>query len=537
MFSTFENEWNKIENLYNNYCYNENDKINFLSSKSLIIWGTGKLAISLMNKVSSEKIESRVKAFCSNAEYRQSSINSIPVIPQKLMLSDNSYKKDIIIIATEPEYNPTPVYEGEYWDQIYLRCIENGFHDNQIFRCNPDLSIKNFYPMTIEGLKRYYYDGFKLAYNLAKTDEDRNDIIRHIHLIVDFCMNRNFTYDYFDILKYQSCRYIEDYYVRFDGNYDEQCIRFCCAHIDTYYKIPSLLLSDSLKRDFLNIDSLRNRIRAENIAFSLFGEKMQSKQRKYTNACLQCNVYVRNNWYSALSNKISHITLGCYPAPCQSKCIYCDVHNTSKGKYIKSLHEKGIKRILDLSQYLRKKFSQPWVSFRIITGEISIHPLKNDILQVVGDSYAQYGTNCFLFDKQISKTTNFGLYFSIDSGTDETWRKIKGVDNFQDAFKNLKNYASFVRRKNDIVIKYILIPGVNDNLNDYASFNRILDELEISSFIMSCDYSLARNTERDVLISSVICMYKYMCSKRKKVYLSALSFSFAEALKIYQSIQ
>ena len=51
MFSTFENEWNKIENLYNNYCYNENDKINFLSGRSLIIWGTGKLAISLMNKV------------------------------------------------------------------------------------------------------------------------------------------------------------------------------------------------------------------------------------------------------------------------------------------------------------------------------------------------------------------------------------------------------------------------------------------------------------------------------------------------------
>ena len=25
MFSTFENEWNKIENLYNNYCYNEKD--------------------------------------------------------------------------------------------------------------------------------------------------------------------------------------------------------------------------------------------------------------------------------------------------------------------------------------------------------------------------------------------------------------------------------------------------------------------------------------------------------------------------------
>ena len=259
MFTTFEDEWNKIEKLYNSCYYNEKDEIEYLYQldKSLVIWGIGNLAISFMNKVSSQKFKNRIRGFCTSEEFRQSSINSIPVIHQNLILTNNSYKEDIIVIATEPKYNPTPVYEGEYCDQIYLRCIESGFHDNQIFRCNPDLTIKSFCPKTVEGLKKYYYEGFKLAYNLVTTEKDKKDIVKYIRRIIDSCMNGNFSYEYLKTLKYKSCRYIEDYYLRFDGNYDKQCICFCCAHINTYYKIPSIPLSDSVESDFSNIDSLR----------------------------------------------------------------------------------------------------------------------------------------------------------------------------------------------------------------------------------------------------------------------------------------
>ena len=68
---------------------------------------------------------------------------------------------------------------------------------------------------------------------------------------------------------------------------------------------------------------------------------------------------------------------------------------------------------------------------------------------------------------------------SIDCGTPETWRKIKGFNNFDKAIENLEKYREYTTRPNQIRFKYIILPGINDSADDYEGLIEIMKRLDI----------------------------------------------------------
>jgi pyruvate-formate lyase-activating enzyme len=113
-------------------------------------------------------------------------------------------------------------------------------------------------------------------------------------------------------------------------------------------------------------------------------------------------------------------------------------------------------------------------------GEISIHPLENEILAELQDHPCVILTNANIYSEKIGEILSKGrsrLYPSIDAGTHDTFAKIKGVDAFDKVRENLTRYAAdgFVH------LKYIILPGVNDNERDIDGFVRLCKTTKIAA--------------------------------------------------------
>lgn len=97
-----------------------------------------------------------------------------------------------------------------------------------------------------------------------------------------------------------------------------------------------------------------------------------------------------------------------------------------------------------------------------------------------GESVIFY-TNAFIFDKDIARELHDNpqatINLSIDAGTADTWRKVKGVDNFNHVLDNLIAYRKASARAGQIILKYIIMPGINDSEEDFRAFVDIVKAL------------------------------------------------------------
>ena len=128
-------------------------------------------------------------------------------------------------------------------------------------------------------------------------------------------------------------------------------------------------------------------------------------------------------------------------------------------------------------------------------------------------------TNCMKYDEDIAQNLhdnpNSAINLSIDSGTPETWKKVKGIDNFDKVTENLARYYTQSARSGQITLKYIVLPGVNDIYEDYQSLMEIMKVLEVKHLTLSRDtrikYDISRK-ERTKLASAAAYLLA-MCHK------------------------
>lgn len=95
--------------------------------------------------------------------------------------------------------------------------------------------------------------------------------------------------------------------------------------------------------------------------------------------------------------------------------------------------------------------------------------------------------------ERIAKKTDCEISVSLDSGTKETFEKIKKVDAFEQTIQNIKNLMKF--SKAHIKLKYIIVEGINDNIDEIKSFLEIAKTVDkLDSIILEIDY-------RDILLN------------------------------------
>ena len=81
---------------------------------------------------------------------------------------------------------------------------------------------------------------------------------------------------------------------------------------------------------------------------------------------------------------------------------------------------------------------------------------------------------------------------SLDSGTRKTFAQIKGVDCFDKVKNNIRKYSKNGR----VVLKYIILPNVNDNIDDIKGFLSFAKEIGTDSIEIVRNY-LEHNNMHD----------------------------------------
>lgn len=82
--------------------------------------------------------------------------------------------------------------------------------------------------------------------------------------------------------------------------------------------------------------------------------------------------------------------------------------------------------------------------------------------------------------EQILTSGKSELSISPDSGTKKTYEKIKRVKAFDNVWNNLRRYVIAAKNNKNamIEVKYIIIPSVNDNINEVKSFLKKCNEID-----------------------------------------------------------
>lgn len=94
------------------------------------------------------------------------------------------------------------------------------------------------------------------------------------------------------------------------------------------------------------------------------------------------------------------------------------------------------------------------------------------------DCWMQFFSSGILYSEDIARALNYSkanLCVSVDSGNKDTYEKIKRVHAYERVWENLKNYSlSCVKNPNTdkgyLILKYIIIPGINDNISELNKF-------------------------------------------------------------------
>jgi hypothetical protein len=237
-----------------------------------------------------------------------------------------------------------------------------------------------------------------------------------------------------------------------------------------------------------------------------FNKRRELKTSKSCIGC--CNLIEVNEEHEV--GKLSSINVSFYPSVCQSNCIYCPV---AKGgneciDYAKARDSRYPQMIAEMIRYLEENdVLDTNARINLSPGEITIHPHRDFILDICQKYNCTFFSNAFVYNEKIAKSLqNKGnaICVSLDSGTRETFSKVNGFDMFDKVLENLKEY----RKYGKVLLKYIILPGINDNVADYEGIISILRELKTDALTIARDCFFAPTHELYPSVALLIMMLK-----------------------------
>lgn len=240
-------------------------------------------------------------------------------------------------------------------------------------------------------------------------------------------------------------------------------LTYCCASFD-----KKLTFMENYHGEPVDIDAyIKNR--------ELFIENC--KKGNFPDVCKDCPTLEEREWDETpgfIDVSVSNRT------KCSCDCIYCII---SAGGNAKIKHDLNTRETYDvkpvLTQFKEQNMFKKDCHFIIGGGECSEYPdgelkwLTDFVFEQNGSiEYLSSGIN---FSKDIEnalKTGKTKLKVSVDAGTKKVYEQVKRVKGYDAVWKNLKKYTDAARknRNAEVTIKYIIIPGINDNMKEAKEF-------------------------------------------------------------------
>lgn len=197
---------------------------------------------------------------------------------------------------------------------------------------------------------------------------------------------------------------------------------------------------------------------------------------------------------------------------CNSKCIYCCDEFNGGNNYFNVL--PIIKDLIE-SGYFKNNGE---ITFQ--GGEPTILPEFEDLLElfIKEKSKIRIHSSGIKYSEAIEKALSKGLVtvvISPDSGNPETYRRIKTVPCFDRVWQNIKNYAASQNEPDKVKVKYIIIPGINDYVDEVDKWFEKCLETHINNIIIDVEFRFA--SENNYKIPHVCMLIDYIIFKAEQL--------------------
>lgn len=270
-------------------------------------------------------------------------------------------------------------------------------------------------------------------------------------------------------MKHFSCKHLEE-----GINFDMETIMPCCP--GTKHIPPAIPFSGGTFPD----DAMRAMYQNATV-------QNQTPQ----GPCIGCPSLHKRDW-SGPSGRYRYLTLNHFRR-CNSRCTYCDAWHPEGATINKQRYQLAdtVKEMIDKGRI------HPKAQFTWGGGEPTLLSEFEALVHLIDKGgYRQIvHSNAIRFSNTLARCFSGGrirLQVSLDSGTPETYYKVKGRDIFDRVVANLSAYAAVRGGKENISLKYIMKDD-NCGASDIDGFITLCKKMGITRVTLSPEASEAWN--------------------------------------------
>ena len=136
-----------------------------------------------------------------------------------------------------------------------------------------------------------------------------------------------------------------------------------------------------------------------------------------------------------------------------------------------------------------------------------------------------------------------GIIISVDCGSRELYKQIKSFDNFDKVWDNIARYCEAqADYQSDVKVKYIVIPNLNDSIEEFEKFLKKAIESKVKWVIIDIENQwFNKNIHNEEKLKHYIVIIKNMeklCKKYglKQTYYSSFCYLIDKYHNFYDSI-
>ena len=217
---------------------------------------------------------------------------------------------------------------------------------------------------------------------------------------------------------------------------------------------------------------------------------------------------------------------------CNSNCIFCE-----------ATYLRDYKKDLDNFDILYKKYVEPYDVYAMVKeltekeilakeariditgGEPTLYPKFNQLVALLieyGCKNMRIYTNAIMYSPAIEKALKEDaatMVISLDAGSREMHKKVKGVASYDLVWENIKKYTSVMpqNHKKEMNLKYILIPNVNDNKKELEIWIKLSKQANADCVSVDLDYRyLAKQIDDKKVWKKLVSLYEFAYKKAAK---------------------
>ncbi len=255
--------------------------------------------------------------------------------------------------------------------------------------------------------------------------------------------------------------------------------------------------------------------------FEVKARRIKMQQEKTIYDCEGC--YHLNDYQFSGEKKIKEFHFS-HSRMCNAKCVYCsDLYSSGTKNYdtypvIKDLIDKG--------------YYEPGGEATMQGGEPTIMLNFDNLVDLFitnGTKIRVHTSGIKCSDKVVEalKHNNGSVVISIDSGCRETYKKIKQVDAFDNVLNTIKRYIEAVgSNKENFILKYVIVPGYNDNLDEVDKFFFLVRDYGITTVAVDIEVQYAQKYNNKDVSEHIFLLDDYFKYKAKEFNVNLLTYSF-----------